>query len=113
MTSPTPPPLAVGVLADVTVKVTAIDNVAMTATIRVIDNNGGFITAAVPLPQGVVRPIAFAVALGDILESTTSAKETGVVRWLSEDTLMWSYSPSGIPARSTVGWTKLGNFPLP
>lgn len=108
-----PPPLAPGVLADVRVKVISLDNVAVTATIRVVDNNGGFITAPVPLPQGVVRPIAFAVSLGDVLESTGAAKSTGVVRWLSEDGLMWSESPLGEPARSTVGWTKLGTFPLP
>lgn len=112
MTAPTPP-LVPGVLADVTVKVISLDNAAVppTATIRVVDNNGGFLTVAVPLPQGVVRPVAFAVALWDVLESTAPAKNTGVVRWLSEDGLSWSESPSGVPARSTIGWTKLDPFP--
>lgn len=112
MTSPTPP-LVVGVLADVTVRVVSIDDVAVTATVRVVDNNQNFLTPAVALPQGVVRPTTFAVSLGDVLRSTTPAQQTAVVCWLSPDNLMWSESPSGTPARNTAGWVRLGNFPLP
>lgn len=112
MTSPTPP-LAPGVLANVTVRVISVDDVAVTATVRVVDNNYNFLTPPVALPQGVVHPTAFAVVLGDVLESTQPAKRTGVVRWLSEDTLMWSEAVNGEGARATAGWVKLGNFPLP
>lgn len=113
MTNPIPPavPIAPGVLAHVSVKVLSIDAIAQTASIRVVDNNGAFLTAAVTLPYGVITPVEFAVVIGDVLESTDAKKTTGVVRWT--DGLLWSESPTGVPNRSTAGWTKIGNIVIP
>lgn len=112
MTSPDIP-LVPGVIADVAVKVITVDNTAMTATVRVIDNNGGFLTVAVSLPQGVIRPTQFQTALGDILEQVSPEQRTAVVRWVSADGQQWSESPTGVPGRDTIGWKRIGTFPLP
>lgn len=101
-----------GVVADVAVKVISVDDVALTASVRVIDNNGTFITVAVSLPQGVIRPVQFNVALGDVLEQVTPEQRTAVVRWLDPVGQMWSESPTGVPARDTIGWKRLGTFAL-
>ncbi len=106
-----PIPVAAGVLADVTVLVLSVNEATQTASVRVVDNNGGFLTVAVPLPLGVIKPKAFQVVIGDVLESTDGKATTGLVRWT--DGLMWSASPSGTPALPTTGWRKLGNFTLP
>lgn len=115
MTQPIPAvpaiPIVAGVLANVSVKVISADPVAQTAVIRVIDNNGGFLTAAVTLPYGVITATEFAVVIGDVLESADAKQTTGVVRWT--DGLMWSASPSGSPAYSTAGWRKIGAVAIP
>lgn len=111
MTSPIP--IAPGVIADVAVKVITTDNVAQTATVRVIDNNGGFLTVAVALPQGVIRPTQFSVVLGDVLEQLGIDQRTAVVRWVSADGQQWSESPTGVPGRDTLGWKRIGTFSLP
>lgn len=113
MTNPVPPvvPIAPGVLANVTVKVLAVNAAAQTATIRVVDNNGAFLTVAVDLPFGVITATEFGVVVGDVLESADEKQTTGVVRWT--DGLMWSESPTGVPSRSTAGWRKIGNIAIP
>jgi hypothetical protein len=112
MTAPIVPseavPVAPGVLADVQVLVISVDSVAGNAVIRVVDNNGNFLSPNATLPIGVIRPTQFQVVEGDVLEHSTPEAETAVVRWT--DGLQWSESPSGVPARSTQGWKKLGNF---
>lgn len=105
--------LVPGVIADVAVRVISVDTVAGTASVRVIDNNGGFLTVAVTLPSGVVRATQFPTALGDVLEESLPTKRTAVVRWVGNGGQTWSESPSGVPARDTLGWQKIGNFPLP
>lgn len=102
-----------GVIADVAVKVISVDPVALTATVRVVDNNGGFITPAVALPIGVIRPVQFVVAVGDVLEQSSSEQRTAVVRWINATGTEWSESPSGVPARDTIGWKRIGTFVLP
>ncbi len=113
MTQPTPPtvpiPVAAGVVADVPVLVLSVDQVAQTATVRVIDNNNNFLTVAVPLPIGIVKAKAFQVSVGDVLESANDARQTAVVRWVN-GAGQWSESPLGVPGRDTVGWRKLGSF---
>lgn len=112
MTTPTPAvvPIAPGVLANVSVKVLTVDPAAQTASIRVVDNNGAFLTAAVTLPFGVITAVEFGVVVGDVLESTDAKQTTGVVRWT--DGLMWSASPSGVPAYSTAGWKKIDHVTI-
>lgn len=109
MTTPVVP-IAPGVLANVSVRVISADPVAQTAVIRVVDNNGAFLTAVVTLPYGVITATQFAVVIGDVLEATDAKQTTGVVRWT--DGLMWSESPSGSPAHSTIGWKKIGNITI-
>lgn len=112
MTQPVPAiPIVAGVLANVSVKVISADPVASTAVIRVIDNNGGFLSAQTTLPWGVITATQFAVVIGDVLESADAKQTTGVVRWI--DGLMWSPSPSGVPAYSTAGWRKIGSVAIP
>jgi hypothetical protein len=106
-----PIPVAPGVIADVSVLVLSVNEGTQQASIRVIDNNGGFLTVAVSLPLGVIKPKSFQVVVGDVLESTDGKQITGLVRWT--DGLMWSPSPSGVPANQTTGWRKLGNFVIP
>lgn len=106
-------PLVAGMIANVTAKVLSVDNVAVTASVRVIDNNGNFLSPAVTLPQGVVIPVQFQVVLGDVLQSTDAVQRTAVARWVDAAGQSWSESPTGIPARDTIGWIRLGNFPLP
>ena len=110
-TVPTPPPIAPGVIANVSARVLTVDNEAQTASVRVIDNNGGYLTPAVTLPFGVITPVQYSVQIGDVLESTDAKRNTGVVRWT--DGLMWSESPTGIPARSTAGTRKIGSIAIP
>lgn len=113
MTNPVPPnvPIAPGVKANVSVLVLTVNEVAQTASIRVVDNNGAFLTAAVTLPYGVITAVEFAVTNGDVLESTDAKQITGVVRWT--DGIMWSYSPTGVPSQSTAGWKKIGSVVIP
>jgi hypothetical protein len=117
MTNPTPIPstppipIAAGVKANVSVLVISTDIAAQTAVIRVVDNNGAFLTPAVTLPYGVITAVEFPVVVGDVLESTDGKQTTGVVRWT--DGLSWSESPNGqSTARPTTGWRRLGNFPI-
>lgn len=105
--------LVAGMIAEVSAKIISVDSVAVTATVRVIDNNGTFLSPAVTLPQGVVTPVQFTVALGDVLEQGDPNRRTAVVRWVDATGFSWSESPSGIPARDTIGWNRLGTFPLP
>jgi hypothetical protein len=106
-----PVPVAPGVVADVPVLVISVDQVAQTAVIRVIDNNNNFLTPAVALPVGLIKPTAFQVSVGDVLEQATPEARTAVVRWVN-DAGQWSESPTGVPGRDTVGWRKLGVFDL-
>lgn len=105
-------PIAPGVIADVPVLIISVDNVAGTAVIRVVDNNGNFLSPNATLPVGVIKPVAFQVSIGDVLEQATPEQRTAVVRWVN-GTGQWSESPSGVPGRDTVGWRKLGSFPIP
>ena len=102
-----------GVVATVQVRVISVDTVAGTAVIRVIDNNGVPLSPNATLPIGVITPTQFPTALGDVLEEVAPTKRTAVVRWVSDNGQAWSESPSGVPARDTLGWQKIGNFPLP
>lgn len=117
MTNPTPipstppVPIAPGVIANVRSQVISINEAAQTAVIRVVDNNGNFLTVAVTLPYGVITAVEFPVVQGDVLESTDGSQTTGVVRWT--DGFQWSEKPSGAGARPTAGWKKLGTFALP
>ena len=104
--------IAAGVIADVAVRVISVDNTAGTCVIRVIDNNGGFLSPNFALPMSVIRPVAFEVALGDVLEELATGQRTAVVRWV-DGVGQWSESPTGVPPRDTLGWRKLGTFPLP
>lgn len=108
--TPPPIPLAPGVIAHVQSRVISVDNVADTAVIRVVDNNGAFLTVPVTLPQGVLTAVQFGVQIGDVLESADAKQQTAVVRWT--DGLLWSYSPSGVPALETGGWRKIGAVAL-
>lgn len=105
-------PIAVGVVATVPVLIQSVDPVAATAVIRVVDNNGNFLSPAATLPTGILTPVAFQVSIGDVLEQATPEARTAVVRWVN-NTGQWSESPTGVPGRDTVGWRKLGTFPLP
>lgn len=104
--------VAAGIIADVTVRVISADLINGTAVVRVIDNNGGFITAAVTLPIGVVKPTQFPVVVGDVLEQVAPDQRTAVVRWVSGTGETWSESPTGVPGRDTIGWRRLGSFAL-
>lgn len=101
-----------GVIADVAVKVISVDVPTQTASCRVIDNNGGFLSPAFTLPLGVIRPVKFVVALGDVLEQVDPGQRTAVVRWIDAAATSWSESPSGAPNHDTNGWKRLGTFPL-
>lgn len=111
MTSPIP--LAPGVIADVSVLVISVDTGAGTAVVRVIDNNGVFLSPNATLPVGVVRPVAFPASVGDVLEEVSPAQRTGVVRWVDTASFMWSEAVNGAGARPIAGWKKIGVFPLP
>lgn len=104
-------PLVPGVIADISALVISVDNTAATCVVRVVDNNGNFLSPNATLPQGVVRPVAFQVSVGDVLEHANTQQETAVVRWVN-GAGSWSESPTGVPGRDTVGWKKLGTFPL-
>jgi len=106
-------PVAPGVIADVAVLVISVDSGAGTAVVRVIDNNGAFLSPNATLPVGVIRPVSFAVAIGDVLEELNPGQRTGVVRWVDPGGLMWSESPTGVPARPTAGWKRIGTFVIP
>lgn len=69
----------------------------------------GVITGQVQVALGTaqVQPVAFSVALSDVLANALSG-EHAVVQWIGDDGGSWSSSVSGLPAYSTVGWVKVG-----
>jgi hypothetical protein len=110
----------VGAVADVRTAITAVDNTATppTATVRVIDDNGNFVTPNVVLPQTLVRVTGVVVAVGDVLENISDSRlpigTTAVVRWVDPlQPFRWSPSLSQTPALSSQGWKKIGAVVLP
>lgn len=105
--------VAPGVIADVAVRVMTVDTEAATAVVRVVDNNYVPILGNATLPIGIIRPTQFPTAVWDVLQSTKPTQETAVVRWVSANGQLWSESPTGSPARQTIGWQKIGTFTPP
>jgi hypothetical protein len=100
----------VGITAEVRVVVTAVDQGAQTVAVRVVDDNGVPITAAVTLPMTLVRVVGVPITVGDVLEKLDDGR-TAVVRWVSPtDPSQWAPSTSGTPALSSLGWKKVGTF---
>jgi hypothetical protein len=103
----------VGATADVRTVIVAVDQVAQTANVRVVDDNGTPLTAAVTLPMGVVRVVGVPVVVGDVLEEITTGR-TAVVRFVDPtNPIRWSPAESGTPLLSSQGWKKIGTFVIP
>jgi hypothetical protein len=110
----------VGAIGDVRVAIVSVDNVATPPTVgvRVIDDNGAFVTAAVTLPQTLVKVTGPVVAVGDVLENIVDTRlpvgTTAVVRWVDPTApFRWSPSIGQTPVLSTQGWRKIGTVTLP
>jgi hypothetical protein len=99
-----------GATATVRVVIISADHGASTVSVRVVDDNGAFLTPAVTLPMGNVRVTGLPVAVGDVLEDLTDGR-TAVVRWVdAANPLRWSPSVSGVPVLSSLGFKKVGTF---
>lgn len=100
--------IAPGVIGTVRVVVTVVDTGAGTCNVRLVDTNGAPITPAATVAIPLVTVIETLVALNDVLEQVPDGL-TAVVRWIDPaDARRWSPAVSGSPARSTLGWRKVG-----
>lgn len=112
----------VGSVGLVRVRITAVDDVANSCSLRMIDNNGNFITAQVTgIAQSLVEITGVPmVALNDVLEciSTTESVPVGVtvvVRWVDNTNpadVRWSPAEDGSPEFGLGGWKKEGTATL-
>jgi hypothetical protein len=99
-----------GVIVTVRAAVTAVAGDGLTASVRVVDDNGGFLTAAVPLPAGILTVVSIPLTVGDVLEKSDTGA-SAVVRWVAPtNNTQWSPAVSGSPAWSSLGWRKIGTF---
>ena len=97
-----------GMVVSVRAIVTAVDNTANTATIRVLDNNNNPISDPYPFPQGVMTVVGTPFAVNDVVQNVDDG-QTAVVRWVSStDGLQWSPAASGANPIVAYNWRKVG-----
>jgi hypothetical protein len=102
--------LVPGMIVKVRCVVTTVDVPVGSCAIRLIDNNGAPITAAVTVLQSLVEVVEMPVAVNDVLRETSSGV-TAVVQWVDPaNPLRWSPSATGQLDRLTTGWQKIGTF---